>query len=431
MIGVALFLAFCFRLAFGLCSEFNTGTDDEKQIYLIGLKYYSTGNWPYFGPDVTPTIQIPGALQGLVAGLPFYVAPFPEAPVVLINLISFASLAFFAWYCGKRLPGFPKWLLWAWLLTAPWTLNLSTQVYNPSYVLFGAIIFFVGAIETYPFLTKNLIPSGVANFLMGFGLAWIMQFHLSWVVLLPYVALSFFYQLRTKPRSWRRLAWLPIGAVIPLSLLVPTFLRYGLSEGAGSTNQAFQISGQNLLRQLNIVEGVLGRFLSFASFEVPRFLGHNTIERLAFLNEHPWLIPFVIFLTIIGILQSVALFFLWFRKQHSQADWRPIKYFTLATVVLLYISFLFSMKSPASHTFYLTFPIAMLYSLYCWNDYLHKKGWRTFALIVIVSGIIFDAGLAAHNFRHTSLYVDRDRVQQAIRQKDFRVLGDRRAGSRY
>jgi hypothetical protein len=73
----------------------------------------------------------------------------------------------------------------------------------------------------------------------------------------------------------------------------------------------------------------------------------------------------------------------------------------------------------------------MLYSLYCWNDYLQKKGWRTFALIVIVSGIIFDAGLAAHNFRHTSLYVDRDRVQQAIRQKDFRVLGERRAGSRY
>lgn len=425
-------LAFCFRLGFGLCSDFWTGTEDEKQIYLIGLKFYTTGNWPYFGPDVTPTIQIPGALQGLIVGIPFYLLPFPEAPFILLNLISFASLAFFAWYCAKRLPDFPKWLLWAWLLTAPWTLNLSTQVYNPSYVLFGAIIFFVAAIETYPFLKKNLIPGGWANFMMGFGLFWIMQFHLSWVVLLPFVFLSFFYQIRSNTGgSWKSLAWFPIGSVIPLLLLVPTFLKFGLSEGVGSTNQAFQLSGQHLLRQLNIVEGVPGRFLSFASFEVPRFLGNNTAMRMAFLREHTWLIPFVAFLTVVGILQSVALLVLWFKKQHSAADWPAIKYFTLGTVLLLFFSFIFSLKSPASHTFYLTFPVAMLYSFYCWNDYLKKKVWRTFALIVIVSGIIFDAGLAAHNFRHTSIYVDRSRVLRAIHQKDFHVLGERREGSRY
>ena len=111
LIALAFLLAFCFRLGFGLCSEFWTGTEDEKQIYLIGLKFYTTGNWPYFGPDVTPTIQIPGALQGLVVGLPFYVLPIPEAPCVLLNLLSFASLVFFAWYCMRRLPDIPKWFV--------------------------------------------------------------------------------------------------------------------------------------------------------------------------------------------------------------------------------------------------------------------------------------------------------------------------------
>ncbi len=143
-----LLLAFLFRLGFGLCSQFQD--EDTKQIYLLGLKFYATGAWPYFGPDVTPTIQIPGALQGLVVGLPFHLLPIPEAPYVFLNILSFVSLCFFAWYCGKRLPEIPKWFLWSWLLTAPWTLNLSTHIYNPSYVLPGAILFFVGAIETYP-----------------------------------------------------------------------------------------------------------------------------------------------------------------------------------------------------------------------------------------------------------------------------------------
>src|SRR6185295_3157791 len=91
-----LLLAFLFRLGFGLC-QFQD--EDTKQIYLIGLKYYTTGAWPYFVPDVTNTIQIPGALQGLVAGLPFYLLPLPEAPYLFLNILTFSSLCFFAWYC--------------------------------------------------------------------------------------------------------------------------------------------------------------------------------------------------------------------------------------------------------------------------------------------------------------------------------------------
>src|SRR6185312_14727890 len=41
VIALVLALAFLFRLVVGLCSPFWT-TDDEKQIYLIGLKFYAT-----------------------------------------------------------------------------------------------------------------------------------------------------------------------------------------------------------------------------------------------------------------------------------------------------------------------------------------------------------------------------------------------------
>jgi len=425
-----LLLAFLFRLGFGLCSQFLD--EDKKQIYLLGLKFYATGAWPYFGPDVTPTIQIPGALQGLVVGLPFHLLPIPEAPYVLLNILSFASLCFFAWYCGKRLPEIPKWFVWSWLLTAPWTLNLSTHIYNPSYVLPGAILFFVGAIETYPFLSRGLVSRQWANFMMGISLCWIMQFHLSWVVLVPYVVLSFYFQFR-KPGhgALSSFAWFAAGALITGSFLLPTFIKYGLAAGMGSTNETVGLNSENLLRHLNIVEGVLGRFISFASYELPRFIGPNTAARLAFMRQNLWLVPFVVFLTPVGILQCIALLVLWFKKNHPHKDWKAVKYFTLATVALLYFSFLFSLKAPVSHTFYVTFPVAMLYSLYCWSEFLKRRGWQTFAKVFIVCGLIFDIGLAASNLRQVSLYRERDKIVEAIRSRDYRLLGERRAGARY
>jgi hypothetical protein len=425
-----LLLAFLFRLFFGLCSPFQD--EDAKQIYLIGLKFYTTGAWPYFGPDVTPTIQIPGALQGLIVGLPFYVLPIPEAPYILLNVLSFSSLCFFAWYCSRRLPEIPKWFVWSWLLTAPWTLNISTHIFNPSYVLPGAILFFVAAIETYPFLSHGLIPQRWANFMMGLSLLWIVQFHLSGLVLLPYVVLSFYFQIRELGRSaLSSIGWFAAGAIITGSFLIPTFIKYGLSEGLGSTNESLGLNSENLWRQWNIVEGVLGRFLSFASFELPRFIGRNTAQRLAFMKENPWLIPFVVFLTLAGILQCVAMLVLWFKKEHAHKDWKAVKYFTLGTVVLLYFSFLFSMKLPHSHTFYLTFPVAMLYSLYCWSEFLKKRGWQKFAAVFIICGLIFDIGLAVSNLKHVSIYTERSRIVEAIKAKDYRIVGERRTGSRY
>jgi hypothetical protein len=426
----SLLLAFLFRLFFGLCSEFQT--DDPKQIYLIGLKFYTTGAWPYFGPDVSSTIQIPGALQGLVVGLPFYVLPIPEAPYLLLNILTFSSLCFFAWYCCKRLPEFPRWLVWGWLLTAPWTLNVSTHIFNPSYVLPAAILFFVAALETHPSLSKGLISPRWSNLMMGLSLFWIMQFHLSWVVLVPYVAFSFYFQFKqTLQRSLRAIVWFAAGAAITGSFLLPTFIKYGWLAGLGGTNDSVGFNSTNLVRHLNIVEGVLGRFLSFASFELPRFIGDNTATRLAFLTSHRWLIPFVVLLTIVGFVQCFLMLVLWFRKNHPQPDWKGIKYFTLVTVILLYVSFLFSMKAPVSHTFYLTFPVAMLYSLYCWTPFMAKKKWRTVAGALLLCGLIFHVGLACSNLRRVSLYVDRGKVSEAIRSKDYHQVGERRPGARY
>lgn len=432
----ALCVAFLYRLAFGLSSDLWTNVDN-KQIYLLGLKFYTTGLWPYFGPDVTPTIQIPGALQGLLVGLPFFLLPIPEAPYILLSVLSFASLSFFAWYCTRRLPQLPKWLIWAWVMTLPWTLNVSTSIYNPSYVLTGGVLFFIGTFEVLPFTGKGLIPNYLANASMGFGLAWTMQLHLSWVILVPFVFFSLYMQSRTLgKRIYVQLLCFAMAAAIPATVLIPTYLKYGFVSGMGSTGETVSLNTANIVRSLNPVEGIPARFLSFASYEIQRFMdvpgdfASHTARRLAFLQANKWLIPFALILLVTGILQPLFLALGYFSRLNLP-DWKAIKYITLATLLLLYVSFLFSSKSPAAHTFYVTLPVVLLYALYCVSKFLTRPGWIRLATFLISCSIIFHAGLAIDHFSRTSLYIDRARIVEAIKTRNYHLVGERPSGARY
>lgn len=422
-----LILAFLFRLGFGLCSAFQDA--DSTQIYLLGLKFYTTRAWPYFGPDVVwGEIQIPGALQGLLVGSPLFVLPIAEAPYILLNIISFLSLCLLAWYCCKRLPGLPRWFVWTWLLTCPWTLNLSTNIYNPSYLLAGGILFFVGALEIYPFTTRKIIDIRLANLMLGFSLFWSMQLHLSWVILVPYLIIAFYYQGKEGGRRlWNGLAWFGLGVTITGSLLLPTYLKYGFMQGTGGTNWAVAPGLSNLFS----IAGILKRSISFAVFDVTSFIGGHTSTRIAFFKAQPWLIPIVLFLSLVGIMQAIALIVFWFKKDSDQPDWRAIKYLAVFNVCLIYISFLFSIKPPQSNHLYITFPLPMIYSLYCWNRLLKRKEWQRLAKAFLACGIIFHLGLGLYNFPRTSLYPVRARVQSAIDNKDYRILGERRANTLY
>lgn len=431
LFALLLGVAFLFRLWFGLCSEF--WYEDELQIYLIGLKFFATGAWPYFGPDVTYGIQIPGALQGLVVAVPLYVWPVVEAPFVLLNALSFAALCLFAWYCRKRLPEVPAWIIWAWLLTAPWTLNYSTHVINPSYILPGSILFFVGLLEVFPFTRKGLITPQRACLMMGAALLWVMQFHMSWVLLVPYALLAFYFHGRTNGRGalLKSLAWFACGAALTGVFLAPTYLKFGYVQGAGGTTQTVMFNAGNLGKVFSLTEGVLARFLSLASFEIPRFIAGGGGKRLQFMKEELWLVPFVLLLVAVGTLQPIAMICLWFSKLPAHEDWKAIKYLTLGSVMLLYVSFLFSIKTPSSHTFYVLFPVVMLYSLYCWSRFLERRAWQKFAAVCLACGVIFHAGLALHNLSRHSMYINRSIPETAIRMKDPKVLGERRPGSYY
>ncbi|HSD11492.1 MAG TPA: hypothetical protein VLF14_10920, partial [Candidatus Binatia bacterium] len=421
---------FLFRLGFGLASDF--WSPDELQVYLIGVKFYSTHSWPYFGADVDPMLrpiaQVPGALQGLVVGLPFFVFAVPEAPYVLLNVLSFAGLALLAWYCTKRLPELSPWAIWAWMLTAPWVLGFSTQVINPSYVLFGSCLFFVGMMETCRPLRRDLLPVPLASFLMGFSLFWIMQFHLSWVILLPYVLMSAYYQTAdgVRPLCIFSLFFL-LGASLPASLLAPTLLEYGRWTGLGGTDNAVALNWANLTKFFT----VLTRYLSFASFQIYRFFEVDADGWVPLLKSRPWLIPVVSVPALMGVLQQPAMVALWLRKAHTQEDWKAIKYLALFTFLLVYVSFCFTRKGPKAHTFYVCFPVVFIYSLYCWSFFATWTGWKTLVQVFLVGGIIAQGVYAYHGAQGRSLYRNRDVPLSALEARDYHLLAERRSGARY
>lgn len=411
---------FIFRVLYGLCSEF--WFDDELQIYLIGLKSFTTQTWPFLGPDIVYTnTQIPGALQGLLVGLPFFLVPVPEAPTVFLNVLSFASLAYFAWYLCKRFTFLPAWVVWAWVMVAPWTINYGTRVVNPSYVLIFSIPFFISFFETFE-NNNRLVGKRLSLFVMGAATTLIMQLHMSWVLLVPFAAVSLFFMFREqKIDTIKVFPFHIIGLIAGLSTLIPTFLQDTVQTPSVGANVVFNFDN---LKNIGII---LMRFFSFASYELPYWMGPHTVDRLAVVKYQPWMTPFVVFLLAVGYLQ-VALFVVAFFKKDKTQGWQRVKWVTLGSVLMIYTSFFFSIKGPSSHTFYIMLPMALFYSFHCYQWlFAKKKIWLTLFKLAVVSGFFFSAGLGLYNLKHKSLYKNRQKAQQAIEKRDYKILGNRRS----
>jgi hypothetical protein len=259
------------RVFFGLSLELRTG--DDVQIYLLGLKLFATGQWPFFGPDVyhQTRTQVPGPLQGLLVGLPLLLTREPEAPLILLNVLSLAGLVIFGLYLSRRFPLIPAWITCVWLLTCPWTLKYSTHVYNPSYLLLPSCLFFVAFLELMPSFTGNLLPPGAGFFLLGSSLGAAFQIHLSWPLLLPFLLAAILARAHARLLTLLQIGWLLLGAALPLALLAPTLAEYGFSslfQALGSNSRINSVNASGII-------DIVARFLSFASFQTPHVLGRS------------------------------------------------------------------------------------------------------------------------------------------------------------
>jgi hypothetical protein len=426
---VPLILAACFafRLVFGLSREFFF--EDETQIFLLGLRYYATDAWPFFGPDVVWTrSEIPGALQALLVGVPLKIVAMPEAPFVLLNLLSFAAICALAWYACAQVPTAPRWLIWGWFLTVPWTLQFSAHIINTSYILAPAIVFFLGFFEAVPSLSLRRVPAPVAFAAMGLAVTWLAQIHMSWPLLLPFAAGAW---IGRRGGGFRELtvdaAAFAVGALVPGALLLPTLARYGLYAGSGGVTRNLHPHWVNPW----IIATTLARFLSFASLEISRFIATDGAKRLEFFARHLWLAPAAIAVWIIGLAQPVRMFVDGCRPRRqwpaamSRTKWATLRILVAASVLLVYASYWFVLEPPQAHAFYVLAPIALMFAAFWWT-FVDSPRARRIAAAVLILNVVFHAGLAWTQGRELSLYKNRDVVATAIRLKSPEMFAHRR-----
>jgi len=424
------FALFLFRLFFGL-QQSHWADYDERQSYLTGLKFYTTGAWPAFGPDAAGSessyySQIPGALEGLVIGLPLYALPIPEAPFILVNLLSAGGIFLLAWYIHRRLPRLSFLWLCLWIAVAPWSINYPSHISNMSYLFFSGILFFIGFLESVPLFSLEVIPLPWANTFMGFSLFWCMQFHLSYTFLVPFAAFSMVTQLKDRPRL-RPLFFFLLGALAPFSFALPTYLQYGFSR-INSHSGFFTLLNWNNILSPHIL---LARFLSLGCFEVPSFIGAHTADRIHFLLSHPGILLPGAFLWIGGILQALALLFSWFKKGSEVPGWKEMKWLLAAAFGVVYGSFWFTIKPPLSHIYLIFFPLIMIYSCYVWNFFAGDPRLRRLAKIFVVLGVCFQLGYAMAVEPKDSVWAQRSLIAKAIAEKNYHVVGERSPGSLY
>jgi hypothetical protein len=338
-----------------------------------------------------------------------------------------AGLSFLAWYCSKRVPRLSPWFIFTWILTAPWCVHYSTSMINLSYSITFSALFFVFWMESVPALTLHWIPLPLANLMMGFIFSGWVQFHRTWVLLGPFLVLSFYLQWK-KSGKVTCLFYFALGA-LPLSLLImPTLFQsnYQFSRDVSGLSYGF-----NLHNFLHFFV-TLAQFLALASFETPRFIGMHTDERVQFLLHHYILVPGLL-VWYFGILQPIILVGFLFVSKNSHPEWKLIRWLLMGTFLLVYGSLLFTIKNPDVNTFCEMLPIVMIYSFYVWERWWLNLWGKRFLQIFIVSVLVFQVGyLLARAPENESFYLKyRDAMTQAIEKHDYHLLGERRPGAFY
>jgi hypothetical protein len=297
-----------------------------------------------------------------------------------------------------------------------------------SYSLVGAILFFIGFMESVPALRLGVWRRRLSNACMGFGFFWVMQIHMSWVMLAPFGAYALYAQW--KEGAWKAaLGYGTLGALPLLATLLPTYWVYGFATARNIHGYSAFFNRFNMQQFL----AVLARFLSLACFELPRFLGEHTPDRIAFLTQAPWLLVPGFFLWAAGILQALMLCGFLFFSLPGKADWKPVKTLTLALFLVIYFFFWFSIKPPSVHRYYEALPVAMIYSFYCWERLAVWKFWRWAGVLFLAAGIYFQVGYAAQSHRSgVSVYSQyRPRMARALAAKNYRLLAERRPYALY
>jgi hypothetical protein len=308
----------------------------------------------------------------------------------------------------------------------PWSLFEGTHVINPAYDFLPSVLFFIGFFECVPVFTTGWLSAPWAAAWMGFSLFWIMQFHFSWVYLVPLTFLALGISF-AKGKSWKVPLGFLLGALPTLGLVAPTWLKFGLQAGHAPSGFLVSFNFSNVLEAAT----EMARYLSLVCFELLRFIGQNTQERWGFLVAHPLLLVPGVILSLGGILQPILLLLAVLKKKHALGDWEAMKGLMVACYLMIWVSFWFTSKLPLAHIYMVFYPMLMVYSFYVLDLFPKSKVFSLTAKVFVLLGFFFMTFYAPILGQKDGLSLNREPLAQALQHKDYHLAGERRPGTLY
>jgi hypothetical protein len=245
---------------------------------------------------------------------------------------------------------------------------------------------------------------------------------MSWPLLLPYAAIAWCVAWRKGLRAVAaNTAALMGGGLLTGSLLIPTFVVFGLHGGAGGTFRNMRPHWVSPYGALSM----LARLLSFAGFEIWRFLTTDDPKRQTLLLRHLWITPLAVVVWAAGIWQPIWMVREWFRTRSRFTEWPALKWLVVGTVGVIYAGYCFVLEPSQAHAFYIVAPVAFMYAAYCWT-FVDSPRWRRAAAAMLAINIVFHLGQAWIQLPLKSLYRNREAVAMAVRLKEPEMFAHRR-----
>ena len=406
-----------FRIFLGI--QINFSHEDYTQVFLIGLENAFSGNWSYWGPDVVwSKTRLPGAMLGLLVGIPLRLTENPYAPIILSNLISGAGLILLSFYAKRRFPALSLYFLLALFLLSPFMLFNGVVLLNTSYLIFSGAILFIVVSDLFMYRNDLLWDVRYHFLALGFALLFTFQLHLSWVMFLPFVLVLFYLEWARNPKQWwRLLSFFILGSSIASLTLFPTLFTYGSVLLTGSEDN-IHVNIQRLSRVIDLFV----RYAGIATFDINQKI--NFIELFTAKN---WMnVALVWIIKVLSLFQFIGFCISFYYIKKNDAFRKTILLFFLTMVMALGL-YLISNKHLEMRTYIILYPVPIWLALYGYAylmDYRYVKSiLYAFLALVFVTSI----GMAMTNFNDMYSFKSVEtKIDKAIQDKDPDAFAIRR-----
>jgi hypothetical protein len=391
---------------------------DESHIYLLGLRFFTTHDFPNWGPDIYwNKTYLVGGLQGFMVGLPLFIWQHPFSPFLFLYLCLSAGLLYLSWYITRLFPNVPKWLVYCLIALSPFSVHTGLRVINPAYVLCFAIPFMLSYIETLTIFEKQFIKPFWRFFWMGLGILAVFQLHASWVFLfiLFWTAIIYlFIKKHTIAYLTKAVIFSGLGMLIGFLPLIHVLYHYGIGVFLNEEKN-FQFSWSNI----SYAGKIIFYFFAQCGYEINSF--DNAYRITPVLNYAH--IPGAIILGIVQIIGFLIfgseLFVLILKKWKSYLIYYKKFIMLIAGILILLIfTYMFSNVPPRSHANIILYPLSAIYLFWFLNNLFLTtkiKPWffGVFASVLVTYYIII---LGITNTLPDYGY--REKAKDAIEKKD-------------